>query len=189
MNKDQKNKPEPKNKFKKLIMILTVIIIVFSILAIFYPEKSAAGREISFNYLKEIILIFPAVLVLMGLADVWVPQEKVEKYLGNNSGIKGLLLSIFMGALPTGPVFIAFPLASELLNKGASTMNIIILLGAWGSLKITQIGVEIHFLGIEFAFYRVMLTLVGIIAIGFFTSLLTSPKTSQDIAADNSPDY
>ncbi|MFW5790510.1 MAG: permease [Bacillota bacterium] len=189
MKKDQKNKPEPKNKFKNLIILLASIIIIFSALAIFYPEKSATGREISFSYLKEIIFIFPAVLVLMGLADVWIPQEKVEKYLGNSSGIKGLLLSIFMGALPTGPVFIAFPLASQLLNKGASTINIIVLLGAWGSLKITQIGIEIYFLGIEFAFYRVMLTLVGIIAIGFFTSLLTSPKASQDIVTDNSPDY
>ena len=179
MKKEQQNKPDPKNKFKKLLIIFAAIIIVFSLLTILYPEKSATGREISFNYLKEIVLIFPAVLVLMGLADVWIPQEKVEKYLGNNSGIKGLLLSIFMGALPTGPVFIAFPLASGLLDKGASIMNVIVLLGAWGSLKITQIGVEIHFLGIEFAFYRVILTLAGIIAIGFLTSLLTNPKSQQ----------
>jgi len=125
----------------------------------------------------------------MGLADVWIPQDKVEKYLGNNSGLKGLLLSIFMGTLPTGPVFIAFPLASQLLKKGASIMNVVVLLGAWGSLKLTQIGVEIHFLGLEFAFYRVTLTLAGIIAIGFLTSLLTNPKTNQDIVADNNPDY
>lgn len=189
MKKEEQNQPDLKNKLKKLLMVFATIIIIFSALAIFYPEKSATGREISFNYLKEIVLIFPAVLILMGLADVWIPQEKVEKYLGNNSGIKGLLLSIFMGALPTGPVFIAFPLASGLLDKGASIMNVIVMLGAWGSLKLTQIGVEIHFLGIEFAFYRVILTLAGIIAIGFLTSLLTNPKTSQDIVADNNPDY
>ena len=189
MKKQQQNKPDPKNKFKKLLIIFATIIIIFSVLAIFYPEKSATGREISFNYLKEIALIFPAVLVLMGLADVWIPQDKVEKYLGNNSGLKGLLLSIFMGTLPTGPVFIAFPLASQLLKKGASIMNVVVLLGAWGSLKLTQIGVEIHFLGLEFAFYRVTLTLAGIIAIGFLTSLLTNPKTNQDIVADNNPDY
>lgn len=189
MKKDQQKKPELKTKIKNLLIIMAAIIIIFSLLTVFYPEKSATGREISFNYLKEIILIFPAVLILMGLADVWIPQEKVEKYLGNNSGLKGLVLSILMGALPTGPVFIAFPLASDLLKKGASIMNIVVLLGAWGSLKFTQIGVEIHFLGLEFAFYRVILTLLGIIAIGFLTSLLTNPKTSQDIAADNNPDY
>ncbi len=189
MKKEEQNKPDPKNKFKKLLIIFAAIIIVFSLLTILYPEKSATGREISFNYLKEIVLIFPAVLVLMGLADVWIPQDKVEKYLGNNSGLKGLLLSIFMGTLPTGPVFIAFPLASQLLKKGASIMNVVVLLGAWGSLKLTQIGVEIHFLGLEFAFYRVTLTLAGIIAIGFLTSLLTNPKTNQDIVADNNPDY
>lgn len=189
MKKDQQNKPEPKNKIKKLLIIFAAIIIIFSVLAIFYPEKSATGRKISFNYLKEIILIFPAVLILMGLADVWIPQEKVEKYLGNNSGIKGLLLSIFMGTLPTGPVFIAFPLASDLLKKGASIMNVIVLLGAWGSLKVTQIGVEIHFLGIEFAFYRVILTLIGIITIGFLTSLLTNPKANQNIVTDKHSDH
>jgi len=54
------------------------------------------------------IWILPAVMVLMGLFAVWVSKETVVKYLGETSGIKGIFLAIFFGALPTGPPLCGF---------------------------------------------------------------------------------
>jgi len=58
------------------------------------------------------------------------------------------------------------PLAAELLRKRASISNIVIFLGVWGSLKIPQIGVEIKFLGLKFAFLRAVLILISVTIIG-----------------------
>jgi len=120
----------------------------------------------STRYIKEMISVFPAVLIIMGLADVWVPTSMVKKYLGQSSGIKGKFLAIFLGTLPAGPMYVALPLAGELLRKKASLSNTIIFLGVWASLKIPQLGVEMKFLGFKFSALRFVFTLASVVIMG-----------------------
>ncbi len=154
---------------KKLVVFLVITAIILYLLRIFFPARSDMSFEIMREYSIEVIAIFPPVLVLMGLADVWIPREKIKKYLGQESGLKGVLLSMFMGTLPTGPMFIAFPIAGEMLKKGARVANVVVFLGAWASLKMPQIGVEIQFLGLQFSIYRVVLTFIAVLFIAFIT--------------------
>ena len=172
----QKQKPDLKVKFKKLLLFLIITGLILYLLRIFFPERSEISIEVMGQYGLEVLLIFPPVLILMGLADVWVPQEKVKKYLGEKSGSKGVLLSLFLGTLPTGPLFIAFPIAGEMLRKKARIANVVVFLGAWASLKMPQIGVEIQFLGLKFSLYRVVLTFFAVICIGFITEKLAKPN-------------
>jgi len=155
--------------FKKLVLFLGLTAIILILMRYFFPEQSAVSVEVMKNYSIEIALIFPPVLVLMGLADVWIPEDMVKNYLGKTSGWKGILLSLFLGTLPTGPLFIAFPVAAEMLKKGARISNVVVFLGAWASLKMPQIGVEIQFLGLKFAFYRAILAFIAVISIALIT--------------------
>ena len=107
-------------------------------------------------------------MVIMGLFSVFVSKELVVKYLGKTSGIKGILLAIFFGALPTGPLYVAFPLAVALRSKGASISNIVIFLSAWACIKIPQELVELQFLGIKFMAVRLILTLIFVVIMGMF---------------------
>ena len=128
---------------QKILWILGIV--VLGALALAYPATMAYGAQITGKYALEMLWIFPPILVLMGIADVWVPKEAIDKYLGRQSGVKGILLSVLLGTLPTGPVYMAFPIAAELLRKKASVTNIMIFLGVWASLKIPQIGMEVQF--------------------------------------------
>ena len=89
------------------------------------------------------VLILPAVMVLMGIFNVFVPKEMFVRYLGKDAGIKTVFLGILMGALPTGPLYVAFPMASALLKKGAKISCIIAFLSAWACIKIPRDGAEI----------------------------------------------
>ena len=71
-------------------------------------------------------------MVLMGLFAVWVERDVVVKYLGKGSGFRGLLLAVLLGTLPTGPLYIAFPLAAMLLKKGARVANVMVFLSRLG---------------------------------------------------------
>ena len=114
------------------------------------------------------IWILPAVMVLMGLFAVWVSKETIVKYLGKTSGIRGIFLAIFLGALPTGPLYVAFPIAAGLIKKGARISNILIFLSAWACIKIPQEMVELQFLGAKFMALRLVLTIVFVIIMGVF---------------------
>lgn len=164
----------------KRSVIGIIVVVALVALALLYPSEMLKGAGISGKYALEMVLIFPAVLVLMGLADVWIPQNAIEKHLGNRSGVRGVLLSIFLGTLPTGPVYMAFPIASELIKKNASVTNIMIFLGVWASLKIPQIGMEIQFLGIKFAALRFFLTLATVLVTGFFIGYMERKHTPDE---------
>lgn len=141
---------------------LLITIILLSI----FPDRREAVTTASREFFIEMIMILPAVMVLMGLFAAFVAKEVVVKYLGKSAGIKGIFLSVFMGALPTGPLYVVFPMASVLLKKGARISNIIIFLSAWGCIKIPQELVELQFLGPRFMAMRLLLTIIFVIIMG-----------------------
>lgn len=142
-------------------------VIVAAAIALFiFPDKSGPVFNVSKNYLVELIMILPAIMIIIGLFSVWVPKELVVKYMGKTSWIKGILLAIVLGMLPTGPLYIAFPMATALLKKGAKISNIIIFISAWACIKLPQELVEVQFLGIEFTLLRLALTIVFVIIMG-----------------------
>ncbi|MCK5200672.1 MAG: hypothetical protein KAR21_20095, partial [Spirochaetales bacterium] len=110
-------------KKKGSIVVFTGIVIAAVILLALYPENRSPSIMASYNLFIEFILILPAVMVLMGLFSVWISKETVVKYLGHASGIKGLALALFIGMMPTGPLYVAFPMAAMLLKKGARVAN------------------------------------------------------------------
>jgi len=117
--------------------------------------------------LVEMLSFLPFLFIIVGLFDVWVPKEKIQKHLGQESGIKGMALVVILAMLQAGPLYGAFPIAYILWKKGTSVRNIFIYLGAFSSLKIPMLGIEIGYLGAEFTIVRTLISLPFFIAIGF----------------------
>lgn len=156
---------------KGYILLATTLIAAVVILWIF-PDRVPAATTTAWNYFLEMIMILPAVMIIMGLFSVFVSRELVVKYMGEASGMKGIVFAIFFGALPTGPLYVAFPLAAALRNKGASVSNIVIFLSAWACIKIPQELVEIQFLGVEFMAARLILTIIFVAIMAVFIEKL-----------------
>lgn len=124
-----------------------------------------AGNVFSFSL--EILKILPPVLVLMALMDMWISRDMIESHLGKNSGIKGIVLSILLGTTAAGPLFAAFPIAVSMRKKGARISNLVIFLGAWSTIKVPMLVLESNFLGLQFAFWRFVVTVPLIVLIGY----------------------
>jgi len=69
-------------KIKNFVGLGISALILLAILMIF-PDKSPAVISASWTYFKEMMIILPAIMVLMGLFLVWVSKEMVIKYLKN----------------------------------------------------------------------------------------------------------
>jgi uncharacterized membrane protein YraQ (UPF0718 family) len=123
-----------------LISLLAVLILTFI--------NKSLGKEIigitSFS-LKEMIQVIPPIFLLLGLLDVWVPKETMTKFMGEGSGLKGILLAMFIGSAAAGPLYGAFPVAAVFMKKGVSLKNILIFIGAWSTTKIPLILFEPKF--------------------------------------------
>jgi len=158
--------------FIRDIIILLISLSVAVVLISFFPQKRPRFMEVSWNFLIEMIAILPAVMILMGLFVVFVPKDEIVKHLGKTSGLKGVSLALFFGALPTGPLYVAFPLAGMLIKKGARISNIIIFLSAWACIKIPQEMMELQFLGFKFMAARLVLTIIFVIIMGRISEAL-----------------
>jgi uncharacterized membrane protein YraQ (UPF0718 family) len=148
--------------------IFPIVFLVF--IGLSFLLNFAVGKQIGINFwmfFKEMILFLPLMFILIGLFDVWVPREKIEKHIGSESGWKGTGLVILLASLQAGPLYGAFPFAFILWKKGCSIKNIFIYLGAFATIKIPMITFEIGFLGLKFSLLRTLITLPVFIIIGY----------------------
>ncbi len=164
--KPGKKQAKQKKKMIRDWIFLSITIVIVVVLLFIFPKKIGPVTSTAQEYFIKMIIIFPAVMVLMGLFAVFISDKTIVKHLGKTSGIKGIALSILIGTLPTGPLYIAFPMAATLLKKGARVSNIIVFLSAWACIKIPQEMVELQFLGGKFMFLRLILTVIFVILMG-----------------------
>ncbi|WP_332447526.1 permease [Sphaerochaeta sp.] len=134
--------------------------------------------------LKEMLLVIPPIFILLGLLDEWVPKQTMVAYMGEGSGLKGILLAFFIGSAAAGPLYGAFPVASVFMKKGVKFTNVLIFLGAWSTTKIPMFLFESTALGLPFALTRLAIDIPGIILIAYALKALLSKKEIETIYAN-----
>jgi uncharacterized membrane protein YraQ (UPF0718 family) len=148
--------------------VWVVLFIVFSVSSYLVGFRPGEIIYSNFNeFFIEMVSFIPLLFILIGLFDVWFPKEMLEKHIGRESGLKGIFLVILLAMLQAGPLYGAFPVAYILYKKGASVKNIFIYLGAFSSMKIPMLGIEMGYLGIKFTIIRTLVSLPLFIFIGY----------------------
>lgn len=120
--------------------------------------------------LVDVFSRIAAAVLLAGFLQVLVPKEIVSKWLGRESGMKGLLIATFAGiVMPGGPIT-TFPLVVAFYAAGADMGVLIAFLVSWSILGFNRVIVwELPFLGPDFVFIRLLASawlpiLAGLIA-------------------------
>jgi uncharacterized membrane protein YraQ (UPF0718 family) len=127
------------------------------------------GKMIYANFKRfflEMMALLPLMFLLIGLFDVWVPRERIERHIGHGSGLAGMFWVILLAVVQPGPLYGAFPVAYMLFKKGASVRNVFVYLGAFSCMAIPMYAFEIGFLGIKFWFLRFVFSLLVFVLIG-----------------------
>lgn len=140
---------------------------LIALLWLWDPARGSTAVGTMWKYGLDLLLVLPAVMILTALFKVWVPESTVQRLLGESSGWKGLGLSLLFGSILEGPLYVAFPMAGALLDKGARVRNVIAFISIWACGKIPQIVLEARFLGIAFSALRVTLSIAAAVAIGW----------------------
>lgn len=136
-----------------------------------FAVGTASARNLG-RFLLEMVQILPAMFILVGLFDVWVPREVIERHLGRESGAAAVLWMVLLATLQAGPLYAAFPVAAALWRKGTAPRNVFIYLGAFAAAKIPMLTFEVAFLGWQFSLVRTAITLPVFIALGYLLERL-----------------
>jgi len=171
-------------KLRKAVRKYLLFIVAVVLLGILFIVNVELGKKTvtSVGYgLREVAIILPPILILLGLIDVWVSRDRMVRFLGEGSGIRGVIIAIIMGSVLAGPLYAAFPIAAMLMKKGARFINILVFIGAWSITKIPMLLFEISALGLRFALLRLAIFLPGIIIIAYAIYLFLSKKEIDTI--------
>lgn len=152
-------------KFAKRYRAFLILLAVDILIAFIAPEIGKTSFSNTASYLLEMLSVIPPIFVLLGLLDVWVDRETMMRYLGKGSGIKGGSMAFLLGSAAAGPLYAAFPVATVMLKKGSSIVNVFIFIGAWATTKVPLLTFEVSSLGLEFTALRLIINICGIIAI------------------------
>lgn len=139
------------------------VITYFLFLVISFFFGFAPGEEIGHNFISFLIAmlkILPFAFILIGLFEVWVKSETVERHFGEESGLKGHFWAILLSASTgVGGLYVAFPVAYSLYKKRAKLGVIFTYIGASAVCRVPMTIFEASFLGMKFSLIRLMVSI------------------------------
>jgi len=149
------------NIVKLAALVIYIVFLVVSFLLDYSPGEEIARNFTSFSL--DMLKIIPGAFILIGLFDVWVKRETVEKHLGDVSGIMGYVWAILLAGATVGGLYVAFPVAYSMYSKGARLNVIFTYIGAAAVCRIPMTIFEASFLGITFSVIRLAVSLILVI--------------------------
>ncbi len=142
---------------KTTCICLYFVFLLFSLIIGFEPGKEIGKNFTSFSI--DMLKILPCAFILIGLFEVWVKRETVEKHLGKESGIQGYIWAILLAGTTVGGLYVSFPVAHSLYKKGAKLSVIFTYIGASAICRIPMTTFEASFMGIKFTIIRLSVSL------------------------------
>ena len=107
------------------------------------------------------------------------------KYMGEGSGVRGILIAFLLGSAAAGPLYAAFPIAGMMIRKGSCFRNVFIFVGAWSTTKIPLLTFEASSLGLRFMLIRLACSIAGILLIAVGMDKALSQEEKSNIVALN----
>lgn len=138
-----------------IIAILSLIISFFK-----SKEKTKMVLKKAWKSFENIMPQFLAIILVIGIMLSVLTPEQILRFLGQDSGIMGVVIAAFIGAVTLIPGFVAFPLASALLHNGAGITQIAAFVSTLMMVGIITIPVEIEYFGKKVTIIRNLLAFI-----------------------------
>ncbi len=163
------------------MLIPTIIMGIIAVVLLFIGYQKGGGEHIlglksAGNLLLQMTPLLIVAFIVAGMIPVLVPAEMISKWVGAESGFRGILIGTVIGGLMPGGPFISMPIAAGLLRVGASVGTMVALLTAWSLVAVARLPLEMGIMGWKFTLIRLACTfffppIAGLIANKLFSSV------------------
>ena len=145
------------------MLIPTIIMAVLAIVLLAVGYSKGGGQHIQGlnSGLRMIIEIIPLLLfafIVAGMVQVLLPQEILSRWIGEESGLKGILIGTLAGGVTPGGPYVSLPVVAGLLKAGAGVGTLVAFLTSWSLWAVSRLPMEIGILGWKFTFVRLACT-------------------------------
>jgi len=160
------------------MLIPTIIMGVLAIVLLYVgyakgQQQHVVGLKSALTLTIQILPLLVFALVVAGMVQELLPKEQLSKWVGAESGMRGILLASVAGGLAPGGPYVSLPVAVGLVRAGASVGTIVAFLTAWSLWAVSRLPLEVGVLGwkvtaIRLASSFVFPPIIGFLAQTFF---------------------
>jgi uncharacterized membrane protein YraQ (UPF0718 family) len=136
------------------------------------PASLMLGLRGGGGFLLQTAPLLLAAFAIAGLVPVLVPREFIARWVGAESGFRGVVVGSLAGAAtPLGP-YVSYPIAAAILRAGAGIGPVVAFATGWGLLSVARMPWEFAFLGPKVALVRILLALPVPLLAGYLAHIL-----------------
>ena len=139
-------------------------------------QALAAGLAQEEELLLHVLPRMAAAVIVAGFVRVLAPPALIIRWLGDRSGLLGLLLAAVAGMVTPGGQTAVFALVAAMAAAGADRGTLVAYTIGWALLGVNRVMLwEVPILGGDFVFLRALLSLPVPIVAGMIARLLPAP--------------
>ncbi len=163
------------------MLIPTIIMGVLATILLFIGYYKGEGQHISgmksaLNMTVEILPLLVFAFIVAGMVQVLLPRELLTRWVGVESGMRGILIGSVAGGLAPGGPYVSLPIVAGLLRSGAGVGTMVAFLTGWSLWAVSRLPMEVGILGWKFTLIRIASTfffppIAGLIAQTFFAGV------------------
>ncbi|MFC2041667.1 permease [Chloroflexota bacterium] len=145
------------------MLIPTIIMATLAIVLTIIAYNKGGGEHIlglksAGNLLLQIVPLLISAFIVAGMIQFLVPTAMISRWVGAESGFRGILIGTVVGGLMPGGPYVSLPMAAGLLRVGASVGTMVALLTSWSLWAITRLPMEVGIMGWKFTLIRLACT-------------------------------
>lgn len=156
-------------------LVMALLAVILLIIGYLKGEgQHIAGLKSAMKMTVDILPLLIFAFIMAGMIQTLLPQELLSKWIGEESGIRGILIGTIAGGITPGGPYVSLPLAAGFLRAGAGIGTMVAFVTAWSLWAVTRLPMEIGVMGWKFTFIRLVCTfffppIAGILAQMFFS--------------------
>lgn len=157
----------------------TLVMAILAVMLLLIGYSAGQGQHLSGlkSGLRMTISVLPLLLcafVVAGMVQVLVPHELLARWVGAESGLRGILLGTLAGGFCPGGPYVSLPLVAGLAKSGAGVGTLVAFLTSWSLWAVARLPMEVGLLGWRITFIRLATTfffppIAGLLAHVFFS--------------------
>ena len=158
-------------------IVMGILAIILFLIAYTKGEgEHLVGLKLALNMVVQVLPLLICAFIVAGMVQVLIPQEVISKWVGSESGIRGILLGTVAGGFSPGGPYISLPIVAGFLRAGAGIGTMIAFLTGWSLWSISRLPMDIGILGWKFTAIRFSITflfpvIAGVIAQALFSNV------------------
>jgi uncharacterized membrane protein YraQ (UPF0718 family) len=168
-----------KNRRFRQMLIPTLIMGVIAIALFIVAYQKGGGEHIlglkaAGNILIQILPLLIFAFIIAGTIQYVIPTDLITKWIGTESGLRGIFIGTAVGGFTPGGPMIAMPIAAGFLQSGANIGTMVAFMTGWSLWAFTRLPLEIGLMGWKFTAIRLACTFIFPVLAGLIANLFFS---------------